>query len=1674
MASDFFWSLKKSIDEEMLSLSRSISDLDDKDLSYQDYLRISKQSDHIQNLFDQISIVYKDLELTQANPELYQLLEANQKLNDSYGQFHRLRSSFLHRYSKDNDNREEVEHSQSQNVSAEEDEPSEEPLEEFEEEESLPEEEEEYDPEAEKKAQRKERHEKLADEAKKREKRRQDEQRRFEEQRRVDDQRRYEEQLREEQAHRREEAARLGLNVRPDQQYADVELYHERLRQEEQRELEQQRVTDRIREENEAMRRTRERIEQSDRYESFGHSHIDMSMEGIGHRKDDLSYEQSYPQVQSSSFTPQYLTPSGISSIVSSKGPDWSTVDNNEKLYSNLLSNQTGSEPLAVSAAFETQMRFNIERARMAYLDVQGTDAAPAAVHEYIQQRNAFSEYQNALKQGSFYVSETSVKPYASDFNKHSQSNQNSYGNSSVVTSLTPTGTVSEMFVNGFSTGNRYEFMNPGLRYRPAFTVNNPMVVSEKYEQAITSQMEQAKVALSSVVANGDAKASPVDSQQLKMYTDAYLAFQSAKRAGTVVVSSTDKALDVPDYVSWQQIRQAQTSRFSAQNAPFAVSGQPKGANPNFTSKKTVEETVANIFNQGSHLKQQSVVSMYGGIIGNRLEGYSHAAMSSLGRGVYGIAQSGENNALRTMEQGRYYITTAAGVVMALGSSAPTSSLAHRVAHASTREFRLFGTNSLLSNSEISSHVNNGLRMTRELDVKISDIEKKLAPMNAKMEQYLQAHPGSRKLDGLDKFSQREYEQLTNHLRQLRENRKTVGNSLTMHSKLQQLRHESQIESKLINQLKGDKGLPKSPKALQEAAGKISKQVSLDLDKKYGALARVTDKSLAKEIALMKQQGSDLKKQIQLLQAKGSALTSSERKLLIQLKGESKALGVKLSRFVGLSKDRADLLLMNKKLEKIISSAYKNRQRLTGGINILQSFMVRALQTGADSGTDGLGSMLSISYRLSSNRYVRILVKEAYRGAIAASKLGMKAAVNLISPGSAEAISQAINIAKIGVKAKVGVAKNAAKSAIKTGVKAGVRTASKGISSVVPDGIKTGVKSGIRSATSIGKKVSGRFRRLRNGIAKIRNRFASSWVGRSISAASRSAAAISEALKAALSAAKTFLLKALAIGFGVFLLIALLSVAFTALGGGAGSAVIAAPNSDESGKVDLSAYVEIILKEEQAFQAKIDKLASDKSYDNVYVNYANSVNNTKNILSMMAVRFDQDVNLDTNLNVAEYLKTLYQDSHIYSTSVRKYNCSGCKERTVQKTIKNSETGLKEPVFAINPQTGERVPVMITEKYCSGHKDLTVTVSVLVFDDIFAADSSSAGSISLVGNKTKEKVWNFLKDKGLDDIQAAAIMGNIQAESGFDPSIIERGSGIGFGLCQWSYGRRTQLEKFAKSKGKDPSDLVTQLQFFWAEFFPDAKSSYANNQWISSKYKYSSFMETDSIEEATRIFCFGWERPAEEHSHINTRIHSALTYYNMYSGTDSSNYEKPEEDKEEQKEKVFGWDEETIEWCKLIYNMQWKDLYSGVHDYGGVIETGELIVNGDYMWPVSSTRITSRFGYRTSPTAGASTYHKGVDIGIPTGTPVHAVADGVVTASAFHSAAGKYVTIKHANGVETKYKHNSVLCFKAGDKVKQGDVIAYSGNTGVSTGPHLHFEFHVNGTPIDPCLQFGIS
>ena len=150
--------------------------------------------------------------------------------------------------------------------------------------------------------------------------------------------------------------------------------------------------------------------------------------------------------------------------------------------------------------------------------------------------------------------------------------------------------------------------------------------------------------------------------------------------------------------------------------------------------------------------------------------------------------------------------------------------------------------------------------------------------------------------------------------------------------------------------------------------------------------------------------------------------------------------------------------------------------------------------------------------------------------------------------------------------------------------------------------------------------------------------------------------------------------------------------------------------------------------------------------------------------------------------------------------------------------------------------------------------------------------------------------------------------------------------------------------------------------------------------------------------------------------------------------------------------------------KTLYRYTTRDGQTDYYDEQGRSAQKSLLKT-----PVSGARLTSGFGMRRHPLLGYSKMHAGVDFGVPQGTPIRAAGSGVVKIAGRHGAFGIAVEIKHNDRYETLYAHMSKLAagIRRGTKVNQGQIIGYVGSTGRSTGPHLHYEVHVDDRPVNP-------
>jgi len=150
-----------------------------------------------------------------------------------------------------------------------------------------------------------------------------------------------------------------------------------------------------------------------------------------------------------------------------------------------------------------------------------------------------------------------------------------------------------------------------------------------------------------------------------------------------------------------------------------------------------------------------------------------------------------------------------------------------------------------------------------------------------------------------------------------------------------------------------------------------------------------------------------------------------------------------------------------------------------------------------------------------------------------------------------------------------------------------------------------------------------------------------------------------------------------------------------------------------------------------------------------------------------------------------------------------------------------------------------------------------------------------------------------------------------------------------------------------------------------------------------------------------------------------------------------------------------------------YKAVWFDAKGDAKASGYYAPNGDSLSRAFLLSPLPYDRITSGWGWRENPVMHFHEFHKGIDLAIPIGTPVKTIADGRVVYAGWGTGYGKYVKVEHPGGFATIYSHLSAFKVHVGEQVKQGEVVALSGNTGWSTGPHLYFQFFVHGTPVNP-------
>jgi murein DD-endopeptidase MepM/ murein hydrolase activator NlpD len=252
--------------------------------------------------------------------------------------------------------------------------------------------------------------------------------------------------------------------------------------------------------------------------------------------------------------------------------------------------------------------------------------------------------------------------------------------------------------------------------------------------------------------------------------------------------------------------------------------------------------------------------------------------------------------------------------------------------------------------------------------------------------------------------------------------------------------------------------------------------------------------------------------------------------------------------------------------------------------------------------------------------------------------------------------------------------------------------------------------------------------------------------------------------------------------------------------------------------------------------------------------------------------------------------------------------------------------------------------------------------------------------------------------------------------------------------------------------------------------------------------YSKFVPKATDKEAE----LKYEAMKDNYATLNTKVKTLQqqigdlekrdneVYRSIFEATpvsDSARTKAIEQKKELEKIKLMSDDELGISIAKTLDNITARATYQ--YQSYATIENliknqGDKLASIPAIQPVSNkelTRIASGFGFRIHPIYGIAKMHNGLDFTAPQGTPIYATGDGVVTTAGAGGGAGNHVIINHGYGYETVYMHMVRIKTTVGQKVKRGEVIGWVGNTGASTGPHCHYEVHINSEPVDPVYFF---
>lgn len=913
--------------------------------------------------------------------------------------------------------------------------------------------------------------------------------------------------------------------------------------------------------------------------------------------------------------------------------------------------------------------------------------------------------------------------------------------------------------------------------------------------------------------------------------------------------------------------------------APTGSSGQSKDGSSNGTGprKKKVEETSADLLNRKSKIRTESVARYYGRVISGKMQGYASWAFMAASRRFYQIAQSGEDNGLRTLEQGRYYGAVTMSLASAYIHRKPVSSV-HAIRTSARREFREYGRFSTMSKKQLTHDIHESLKANRQLKNEIRELMAKGSSLTV-----------AERAELLKKRAQL----MANSL----EPRKMHGFRNMQAAHARNIRVNEQIEA-------ASKGGRITVKTVQQAMQADFKAREAAMAKKFGHLNRITDKSLRLEIQQQTHLGRVLKREIKDLKALQAAgkLTPAQMKKLQELLKKHEANNKYLRQLHGLKKARLESTLSQKNYQGKLVRLSKNQAAIRGGLYALYGILTKPIREGSETGAQGLLKFANIA----TNHYVHEFIKRS----LSAVKKTYLWSANITHfnktrfyKGAAKAADKVSSV----TRAIKGAPKKAAKKAGKAVKKGVIHTYDK----VAPVKVKTSVSTAynryIRSKNSIVQAAAGAKKWASN-----------TWVGRAYSSVNNFFGNIGRAINTAFNAAKAVIAK-LALVLLLFILLIQIISMFAGGGGGLAGSIILSPYEGPDDKLDLGPYNTILDEEWDEYMDDLQQIGIEGGYYKVVVDMDVNPDNVKEILSMMAVRLDQDLDILGNLQVKPYIEDLLRASHPYWTEKDTVTCDDigtctnkvyCSEdgKSCNSSSKlcshGSPTRHRDYYWSTekDPKTGKEKDVKVWYTYytwdcaghCGGHPRITFHVRTLGFDEIFEVDphgypTSSSASASTGALRGHYTITYYCNEKYPHTCNAGP---PYKTATGTEPTP----------------GRTIAV---------DPHDIA-----LGAHVVIDGHEYVAEDTGGAVDGKHIDIL-VDTHEEALQL---------------GTR-YNVPVYKVKYSG------ESMEDSGE-----WSGWTDDNREWVKAIYEQDWTELYCGIPNVTDEVgrETdlsGVVFVNG---------------------------------------------------------------------------------------------------------------------------------